>query len=932
MKIPGIFARFLLSAAAVFPICSNAQRFDQIIQAEDFSDTSGVSWPAIVFKSQDPRVALRHFSNNDWIKWDSVNFLNGEFDSLCIYYWSSWPQDLSGATVRARLDSPTGTVIATFSGLSGTGGFGYQPSSPKSTALTAATGLHTLYLTFSGGSDIMDLDKIRLAGNMVVQPSDAKTWWVDGTDGSDAVNDGLSEGRPFKTIRKAASMMRPGATCNIRQGIYRETVKPVYTGVSGAPMVFQAYNGENVVISGADPITGWTAGGVAGKSSIYKAIMRWDLGRYYNQLLIDGKMAWVARCPNVEEAYVPHPYLNWCGGAAGVINYAPWRGIADPITIATKVCFGTNGTSTRIDGNFPPFDMDIENNTSTTSGQYVLPAAFFGHPADFFKGGLISLHNYYWSTVGEITASSAPGATRAIINANAWNSVVTDGGGPGWISHVFGLLDSPNEWYRQDSTVYLWAPDGGDPSHHLVEAKRRTIGFDLRGKQYITLKGIRFLATSATLADASFCILDGCHFKYVNHFDVFDWYETGAGYFQCPWNPSNGYSGVYISGHDNVFQNGSVAVAAGSGIILSGRKNTVTNSHIRDCDYTVTYQAGILVSKRYVQDQTDALNMTVTHNTLKFCSRGNVQIAFASDPTTAGERTRIMYNDFGPAAFTTQETGSLACQGSQGTEVAYNWFHGTAGLNSGDIVMEYDFGARHYTVHHNVFWQGQTIVQGFKTGCHWTFDWNDTGTSATAPNAGGAMCFNNTVVDSSDVGHRDWDMDWPGYKKNNIMAMSDTAPWKFTDAKNRDYTLRTGSPAIDAGVVVPGWVETFNGTAPDLGAYEYGQPRWTAGADWQEQPWVYPPPPRASVGRTLYPGRSADMPRVRLLPGHLALDAPAGAAWHAAIYDARGVFVASHDQPQGGAMELSTRMLPAGIYIVRVSSMGARMTWKIWIR
>jgi hypothetical protein len=74
------------------------------------------------------------------------------------------------------------------------------------------------------------------------------------------------------------------------------------------------------------------------------------------------------------------------------------------------------------------------------------------------------------------------------------------------------------------------------------------------------------------------------------------------------------------------------------------------------------------------------------------------------------------------------------------------------------------------------------------------------------------------------------------------------------------------------------------------------------------------------------------MPRVRLLPGHLALDAPAGAAWHAAIYDARGVFVASHDQPRGGAMELSTRMLPAGIYIVRVSSMGARMTWKIWIR
>lgn len=200
-----------------------------------------------------------------------------------------------------------------------------------------------------------------------------------------------------------------------------------------------------------------------------------------------------------------------------------------------------------------------------------------------------------------------------------------------------------------------------------------------------------------------------------------------------------------------------------------------------------------------------------------------------------------MYNDFGPAAFTTLETGSLACQGSQGVEVAYNWFHGTAGLTSGDIVMEYDFGARHYIVHHNVFWQGKTIVQGYKTGFHWTFDWNDTGSSASTANAGGAMCFNNTVVDSSDVAHRDWDLFWPGYKKNNIMVMSDTSFWKFTDAINRNYTLRDGSPAIDKGEIIPGWVESYKGKAPDLGAYESGESRWVAGANWKESQWQYPP-------------------------------------------------------------------------------------------
>ena len=37
-----------------------------------------------------------------------------------------------------------------------------------------------------------------------------------------------------------------------------------------------------------------------------------------------------------------------------------------------------------------------------------------------------------------------------------------------------------------------------------------------------------------------------------------------------------------------------------------------------------------------------------------------------------------------------------------------------------------------------------------------------------------------------------------------------------------NYTLRSTSPDIDRGVVIPGINDGFTGSAPDIGAFEYG--------------------------------------------------------------------------------------------------------------
>ena len=46
---------------------------------------------------------------------------------------------------------------------------------------------------------------------------------------------------------------------------------------------------------------------------------------------------------------------------------------------------------------------------------------------------------------------------------------------------------------------------------------------------------------------------------------------------------------------------------------------------------------------------------------------------------------------------------------------------------------------------------------------------------------------------------------------------------------NNNFTLLSNAPAINAGVVIPGFTDGYVGSAPDLGAYEYGGLAWSAG-------------------------------------------------------------------------------------------------------
>jgi hypothetical protein len=76
------------------------------------------------------------------------------------------------------------------------------------------------------------------------------------TTGSDQA-DG-SENGPFRTINRAAALAQPGDTVLVHGGEYREWVRPQRGGISDLRRItYAAAPGEQVVIKGSEPVTGW---------------------------------------------------------------------------------------------------------------------------------------------------------------------------------------------------------------------------------------------------------------------------------------------------------------------------------------------------------------------------------------------------------------------------------------------------------------------------------------------------------------------------------------------------------------------------------------------------------------------------------------------------------------------------------------------------
>ncbi|MBF7155078.1 DUF1565 domain-containing protein [Bacillus albus] len=57
--------------------------------------------------------------------------------------------------------------------------------------------------------------------------------------------------QPFATIQKAANVAKEGSTIYIRGGVYNPKVRVTHSGASGAPITFQIYQDDKVILDGS---------------------------------------------------------------------------------------------------------------------------------------------------------------------------------------------------------------------------------------------------------------------------------------------------------------------------------------------------------------------------------------------------------------------------------------------------------------------------------------------------------------------------------------------------------------------------------------------------------------------------------------------------------------------------------------------------------
>ena len=559
--------------------------------------------------------------------------------------------------------------------------------------------------------------------------------------------------KPFKTIQKCASVAKSGETCIVRAGIYRESVKPANSGIS-----FKAQEGEKVTISGADAITGWSVH----SGDIYKAPMNFDLGAGSNQVLVDGKMMTEARWPNVT-------------------------------TRLDRGKFATPDNAYQSGGSWTLADGDLKN---VPSSGYV----------NLSLGGL----GLSWITqTARITSAS---------NGKVSFKPVREGfhyyphkGTPYYIWGDLSLLDSKEEWFYKDGTLYLWN-EGGAPKN--VEAKRRTVAFDFNGLSNIAVKDINVrAATIVTDGNSANIVFDNLLIEYVSHFTYVD---------TNPWTFGSN-SGVLLQGRNHTFKNSVVRYSAGNGVSMHGTGHILTNNVIHDVSYGGTEGAAVSMSCGVCSGSSSSHQ--VTWNTLYNSGRSVLVHRKVG-------KSKILHNHMYNAGILMDDLGvtySYETDG-QGTEIAYNYIHDNKASHVG-LGIYLDHNSNNHFIHHNAIWNTDDALRfNFPSRNNKAYNnilyarkqsvdyW---GTNRNAKDLSGTEVFNN-------VTNKDIRLNYGANQGNNHKGDPG-----FNNFDARDFTLRAGSPVIDKGRVFSPYTDGYTGSAPDLGAFEYGGKIWKAGASFE---------------------------------------------------------------------------------------------------
>ncbi|RPJ35886.1 MAG: DUF1565 domain-containing protein, partial [Planctomycetaceae bacterium] len=94
---------------------------------------------------------------------------------------------------------------------------------------------------------------------LVSSPAWAATYIVDGDNPSARDSNSGTQAQPWKTIGKAAGLLKPGDTVLVKAGVYRELVVLSKSGTAENPITISAFPGDEgkAIINAAEPVKTW---------------------------------------------------------------------------------------------------------------------------------------------------------------------------------------------------------------------------------------------------------------------------------------------------------------------------------------------------------------------------------------------------------------------------------------------------------------------------------------------------------------------------------------------------------------------------------------------------------------------------------------------------------------------------------------------------
>ncbi|MEY9841142.1 malectin domain-containing carbohydrate-binding protein [Streptacidiphilus sp. EB103A] len=623
----------------------------------------------------------------------------------------------------------------------------------------------------------------------------AGTTYYVSTSGSDS-NSGTSTSTPLRTIQKCADIAVAGDSCLVMAGAYHETITPANSGTSSAPITFAPYNGAAVTVDGADAVSGWTQY----STNVYVASAHLPVsneaavsatGLEANQVFVNGTML---------------PEVHWPAVAG-----------ADPSHPATSVADATSSTGVIGDAKMPNIN---------------------------WTGAIVHWYNAKaWSDQSGVVTSYAD-TTEPTITFSRSNSGDTAGSGAHYYltggNNGLAALTSAGQWWYDwaNSKLYVWTPKGDSPSNYTVEARQRKNGFDLSGRSYVNVTGLNLLSSTVlTSSTSSHNTLDGITAQYLNQFytSTNDPNETSGGCGIYCTHAS--YTGILLQGSYETLENSTIAYTAGNGVLIRGANMTVTNNLIHDTDTSGTYNAAV---KWLAYNTSDVDSFTISHNTIYNTGRDGIDSSLV---TAADSTSQISYNNVFDFGLQTADLGGIytvnASNNGNGTSIDHNWVHDATTVISSNYAagVYVDNSANGYTVHHNVVWNVGTGITINGSGGDQTsrnnLIYNNTIGPVPWHSIGGlSSSSTGTVIENNILGYSSIAADTSASHATmtDNLAVTTQPGTLFTDPVNGDFhPLSTASAAIDKGQVIPGITDGYVGSAPDLGAYEYGGTDWSPG-------------------------------------------------------------------------------------------------------